>query len=79
VAIIAKFSKALTRLRVSSYYLEVEAGRWHKPHKTLFEERKLIFCNTLKDEFHFLFECPLYQDIRQMHMKKNILEETFYT
>lgn len=68
---ITKFKKALTRLRVSSHYLEVEAGRWHRPQKISFDERKCRLCNTLEDEFHFLFECPLYQDIRQMHMKKH--------
>jgi hypothetical protein len=30
---ITKFRKALLRLRMSSHYLEVEAGRWHRPQK----------------------------------------------
>lgn len=61
---VKQFRVALTRLRVSSHRLEVEAGRWHKPVSTPFDNRKCQFCNVLEDEFHFLFICPVYNDLR---------------
>ena len=68
---VQKFRYAFTRLRVASHRLEIEAGRWHKPNRTLVEERKCLFCrNSLEDEFHFVSECPLYQDLRQEYIKR---------
>ena len=60
---IVKYRKSLSRLRLSSHRLEVEVGRWTKPNKTPYERRKCKDCNVLEDEFHFLFECPLYTDL----------------
>ena len=37
---IAKYRKNLSRLRLSSHRLEVEAGRWAKPNKIPYENRK---------------------------------------
>jgi len=59
---IEKFIFALCRFRMSAHRLAVEAGRWHKPNKIPYNERKCQLCNTLGDEFHFLLECPLYYD-----------------
>ena len=66
---VTKFRKSFTRLRLSSHRLEVEVGRWHKPNKIPRNERKCRICNTLEDEFHFLFECSLYSDIRKIYIK----------
>ena len=65
-----KFRSALTRLRVSAHRLSVETGRWHKPRAITYNERKCIFCNQLEDEFHFLLECSLYNDLRRKYIKK---------
>ena len=62
---IRKFRIALTRLREPSHRLQIEAGRWSKPHSTPRNERLCIFCNKLEDEFHLLFECTLYNQLRQ--------------
>lgn len=67
---IKKFRYAFTRLRVSSHRLEIEAGRWHKPNKTPLENRKCQSCNSLEDEFHFVLECPLYQEIREEYIRR---------
>ena len=67
---ISKFRTALTRFRVSSHRLAVETGRWHKPQPIKINERKCLLCNSLEDEFHFIFECPLYSDLRQKYIKK---------
>lgn len=65
---VKKFRVALTRLRVSSHRLEVETGRWHKPVSTPFDNRKCQFCNVLEDEFHFMFICPVYTDLRENYI-----------
>ena len=65
-----KFRKALTRLRLSSHRLEIEAGRWHKPNPIPVNERKCQICHVLEDEFHFLFKCSLYNDIRKQYINR---------
>ena len=59
----------MTRLRVSSHRLNIEAGRWSRPQITAREERKCLICNKLEDEYHFLFECALYDSERNSHIK----------
>ena len=75
---IRKFRYAFTRLPVASHRLEVEAGRWHKPNRITVEERKCVNCNSLEDEFHFLLECSLYQDLRQIYIKRYIGQGQMY-
>jgi len=67
---IDKFRFNLCRLRVSSHKLEIESVRWHKPESIPYQERKCQNCNVLEDEFHFLFECSLYNDIRKKYIKQ---------
>jgi hypothetical protein len=73
---ISKFRIALTRFRVSAHRLEVESGRWHKPEKILFENRKCKHCNVLEDEFHFLLECPLFTHLRKKYIHKYYRKNT---
>ena len=65
---IGKYRKSLSRLRLSSHRLEV--GRWAKPNKVPYENRKCKICNILEDEFHFLLECPLYAELRKRYINK---------
>lgn len=67
---ISKYRHAMTRLRVSSHRLEVEAGRWHKPVSTPFNERKCRVCDNIEDEYHFMVECQLYQELREKYINK---------
>ena len=67
---IVKYRKCLSRLRLSSHRLEVEVGRWVKPNKIPYENRKCRICNVLEDEFHFLLECPLYDNLRKVYINK---------
>ena len=48
------FRISLTRFRVSAHRLEIKAGRWHKPNKIPYNERKCKLCKTIEDEMHFL-------------------------
>ena len=66
---IEKFRIALSRLRMSSHRLENEKGRWHKPTAIPLNDRKCKHCNILEDEFHFILECPLYQELRKIYVK----------
>ena len=65
---IPKYRYALTRLKVSSHRLEVEAGRWQKPIRKPFHDRKCVFCDKLEDEYHFIAECTLYKDLRKTYI-----------
>ena len=67
---VKKFQQNMSRLRVSSHRLEIEAGRWTKPVKTPLVKRKCKMCNVLEDEFHFILECPLYRDLRRELISK---------
>ena len=67
---ISKLRFEFTRLRVSAHRLEVEAGRWHKPEKTPYENRKCKHCNVLEDEFHFLLECPVFNSLRKQYIRR---------
>ena len=68
---INKFSNALSRLRVSSHRLVVESGRWVKPIRIPFHERKYSNCSIIEDEYHFVIDCPFNMDLRQ-----NIFQNT---
>ena len=42
------------------------------PHSTPRSGRKYQLCNTLKDEFHFMLEYPLYRELRVRYIRKRI-------
>ena len=65
---IAKFRTAITKLRLSSHRLAVEMGRFTRPVATPLDERKCTLCNALEDEFHLLFECTLYRNVRKTYL-----------
>ena len=62
---IEKYRTALSKLRLSSHRLSIETGRWNR---TDIANRICPSCNILEDEFHFLFECNMYTDIRQKYL-----------
>ena len=55
---------SLSKLRLSSNKLAVVTGKWYKINK---EKRLCNFCNlnAIKDEFHFLIDCPNYKKLRK--------------
>ena len=67
---VRKFRYALAKPRTSSHRLEVEMGRWARPERIAFENRKCKHCQILVDEFHFILECPLYSNIRTLYVKR---------
>ena len=58
----------LAQLRVGILPLKIETGRFTNTPK---EERLCDFCtNAVEDELHFIFECRLYNDIRDQLLSK---------
>jgi len=61
-SIYKKYKSAMSRLRMSSHRFHMETGRWTSTDLT---DRICSYCNTLENEFHFFFECNLYNDLRK--------------
>ena len=62
--------QTLSKLRMSSHRLEVEAGRWARPNIIPVDERKCTTCRVLEDEYHFVIECSRYVDLRNNYIAK---------
>ena len=45
-------------------------GRQVRPVRVQYNGRKCRVCGLLEDEFHFLLECPIYRNLRNMYIKK---------
>ena len=69
IVTVKKFRTALARLRVSSHRLEVEMGRWVRVNRKNYSERKCKLCEKLEDEYHIIFECPIYKELRTLYSK----------
>ena len=66
---VEKCRSSLYELRVSSHRLEAEVGRWAKPDKTHLDNKKCRVCEVLEDEFHFILECAIDDDLRKTYIK----------
>ena len=73
---VKKFRVALSRLRNLAHRLEIEAGRWARPVRVEFKNRKCLACNKLQDEYHFAFECQMYKNLRNKYIDKKIGRKT---
>ena len=62
---------ALTRLRVSSHKLNVEAGRHAWPN-VLRQQRQCLYCDSreLDDEIYFLLRCNFHSEARDSFIRK---------
>ena len=69
---VKKIWYAFTRLWVSLHWLAIWTGHWYKPKKKKIplENRKWQHCNASDDEFHFILECPLYEDLCAEYIKR---------
>ena len=66
---IQKYRHTLTRFRHSAHRLAIETGRWHKPYKIPWPDKKCQICDILEDEFHILFECTVFTELRKQYIK----------
>ena len=65
---------ALARFRISNHNLEVELGRHYN---MAYEDRLCKLCGLenkvfVENEFHVVFECASYTDIRKLYIVKNV-------
>ena len=67
---VTKFRIALSKFRLSSHRLEIAVGRWARPNRTPIDQRKCRVCNNVEDEFHFLLEFELFNQIRKKYIKE---------
>ena len=60
----------LTKLRLSSHTLRIETSRYRK-NRTDRADRLCLYCDQrqLDDEFHFICQVPVLQDIRTKYIK----------
>jgi len=58
-----KHRSLLSQLRLGIFPLEIETGRWRN---IVAENRfcKLCTLNKVEDEAHFMFECPVFNELR---------------
>jgi len=61
--LITKFRVSMSCLRFLTHRLSLDTGRWTKPNLIPVNERICLTCNVLEDEYHFVLECPLYNDL----------------
>ena len=57
----------LTKFRVSNHKLPIGRGRYENLGRS---ERKCNVCHVLGDEFHFLFQCSIFNDERNLLLPK---------
>jgi hypothetical protein len=55
----------ITRWRLSNHKLKIETDRYHTLNDR--ESRSCDNCNTLEDEYHVIFKCPLYATVRSAY------------
>ena len=56
----------ITRWRLSNHDLKIETGRYTRPI-TPREERLCGLCGVIEDEYHAVFVCPRYDELRIGH------------
>ena len=63
----------LAKFRTTNNRLPIEKGRWDNIEGN---ERYCNLCNTnlIGDELHYLFECEILKDIRQIYLPKYYLK-----
>ena len=64
-----KYRSALSQFRLSSHDLEIERGRYANVDR---DDRICLLCNSnqIENEYHFLFTCPFYRDLRKTYLKR---------
>jgi len=60
----------IARFRMRSHWLAIEAGTMLKPIVAK-DNRVCNTCGTVEDEFHFIFDCIKYEDLRRKYITYN--------
>ena len=65
-----KYVLSLLQFRLSNHRLPVETGRWF--HINYYDRKcHLCSCNTIGDEYHHLFICPFFNELRRKYIPYN--------
>ena len=66
----ARHRTAMTRLRLRNNRLHVETGSWSNVNIVPYNERYCKCCQSdcIEDEYHFVLECPCYNDLRRKYI-----------
>ena len=67
---VSTFCNAISKFRMSSHRLEIEAGRWVRVNRVPANERKCTLCNVIENEYHFVIECQRYTELRKKYIPK---------
>ena len=75
------FKSVLANVRVGNHDLEIERGRQLNKRR---DERYCKFCLTrnqmfVEDEYHVIFECLLYNDLRHTYIEDNTIPRNLFT
>ena len=61
-----KYRRVISQFRISAHDLEIEHGRYSRTDKN---DRICKSCwRTVENEFHFVFTCIIYKDLRQKYI-----------
>ena len=63
----------MSKLRLGSHNFMVERGRWEKPKRD-FIKRICDSCNRIEDEFHIVFNCSRFDDLRNQYIDKSLVQ-----
>ena len=55
-----------SKLRISAHNLAIETGRYSKPNITPLDKRLCFHCKKVETEYHFLFDCSLFNSERKL-------------
>ena len=69
--------KMISKLRLGILPLRIETGRYERP--ILPEAQRLCYCQMgiIESEYHALFECKMYNELREMWRSKLVLPDNF--
>ena len=68
---IRKFRRILAQFRVSAHSLEIERGRYSGMART--ERICKIYQSSIEDEYHFVFICDIYKDLRVKYLPREYI------
>jgi hypothetical protein len=69
-----QYKECISKFRLSCHMLEIERGRYFNIPEC---NRKCKLCSNIdiEDEYHFIFICPVYENLRKLYIDKYYYEK----
>jgi len=67
--LVSSLRSCITKLRLSAHNLRIHTGRFEHLDRNI-RHRQVCNIHVIEDEFHFVFNCPLYNNLRQRYIKR---------